>query len=91
MYACKAYVKHMGTVVYQNGFRLIINPKERSHKHMPHCHVVGGGCEARVHLLTLDVLTNSGFSRNDMRKILEAIQFYRDELMATWEEYHGQK
>jgi hypothetical protein len=81
----------MGTIVYQNGFSLMINPKERSHKHMPHCHAIGGGCVARIHLQTFDVLTNTGFSRNDMRKILEAVRFHQDELMAKWEEYHGKE
>jgi len=81
----------MGTVVYQDGFLLVIRLREKSHKHMPHCHVVGGGCEARIHLETFDILTNTGFSRNDMRKILEAVRHHRDELMDKWEEYHGKK
>ena len=43
------------------------------------------------HLETFDILTNKGFSRNDMRKILEAVRHDRDELMAKWEEYHDKK
>jgi hypothetical protein len=88
-------IKHtlsiMGTVVYQDGFNLIIRTKETSHKHLPHCHAVGQGCEARIHLENFDLLTNSGFSQNDMRKIIAAVKHHRDELMDKWREYHDQK
>ena len=71
----------MSTVVYQDGFNILIRTRETSHKHMPHCHVIGQGFEARVHLESFEVLTNSGFSRNDMRKIIDAVRFYKDELL----------
>jgi hypothetical protein len=81
----------MGTVVYQDGFLLVIRLRESSHKHLPHCHAIGSGCEARIHLKTLEILTNAGFTKNDMRKILKAIRHHQDELIAKWEEYHGKK
>jgi hypothetical protein len=81
----------MGTVVFQDGFNLIIRAKEKSHKHLPHCHATGQGFEARIHLETFEVLTNTGFGRGDMRKILSAVKHYQEELMDKWEEYHGQE
>ena len=81
----------MGTVVYQDGFKIIIRAKELGHKHMPHCHVMGSGSECRIHLNTFDVLTNRGFSLNDMKKILEAVRYYQRELLEKWEEFHGQE
>lgn len=79
----------MSTVVYQDGFNIMIRTREKNHKHLPHCHVVGSGCEARIHIETFDVLSNTGFSEKDMRKILAAVQHYQKELKEKWEEYHG--
>ncbi len=79
----------MSTVVYQDGFNLIIRTRERGHKHLPHCHAVGQGFEARIHLETFQVLTNSGFGKGDMRKIIEAVRHYQKELIEKWNEYHG--
>jgi hypothetical protein len=81
----------MGTVVYQDGFNILIRSREKGHKNLPHCHVVGQGCEARIHLESFEVLTNSGFGKGDMRKILEAVKYYQKELLSKWEEYHGKK
>ena len=79
----------MGTEVYQDGYRLTIRTKEKSHKHIPHCHAIGQGFEARIHLETFELLTNTGFSKNDIRKITDAIRYYQVELMEKWKEYHG--
>ncbi len=81
----------MGTVVYQDGFNLAIRSKESKHKHFPHWHAIGQGFEARIHLGTFEVLTNTGFGRNDLRKIVSAVRHYQDVLMEKWEEYHGKK
>lgn len=80
---------YMSTVVYQDGFNIMIRTREERHKNFPHCHVVGSGFEARIHLENLEVLTNSGFGKGDMRKILAAVRHYQKELMEKWEEYHG--
>lgn len=79
----------MSTVVYQEGFNIIIRTRETSHKNLPHCHVVGQGFETRIHLDNFEVLTNSGFGKSDMRKILAAVRHYQKELRDKWEEYHG--
>jgi hypothetical protein len=80
----------MSTVVYQDGFNLMIRSNEGRHRYMPHCHAVGQGFEARIHLETFEVLTNSGFGRGDLRKITAAVKYYENELRAKWEEYHGE-
>jgi Domain of unknown function (DUF4160) len=81
----------MGTVVFQEGFNLRIRTREKGHQHLPHCHAVGHGCEARITLETFDVLSNAGFSKNDMRKILAAVRHYQKELMDKWKEYHDEE
>ena len=81
----------MGTVVYQDGFNLMVRAKEGKHKHLPHCHAIGRGFEARIHLETFEVLTNSGFGRNDIRKIVSAVKHYQEILVEKWEEYHGEE
>lgn len=81
----------MSTVIYQNGFNLMIRSKEGKHKGFPHCHAIGQGFEARVHLETFEVLTNTGFGKNDLRKIVAAVRHYQDLLLDKWEEYHGKE
>lgn len=81
----------MSTVVYQDGFNLIIRSREKNHKYLPHCHAVGKGGEARITLETFQVLSNSGFSQRDIRKIIEAVRYHQAELLAKWEEYHGEE
>jgi hypothetical protein len=78
----------MGTVIFQDGFSILIRSKEGKHKRFPHCHAVGQGHEARIHLETFEVLTNTGFGKNDLRKIVAAVHHYQWLLLEKWKEYH---
>lgn len=78
----------MSTVVYGQGFNLIIRTKEKNHKHLPHCHAVGNGHEARIAIGNFEVLSNTGFTKKDIKKIIAAVKFFQAELMEQWVEYH---
>jgi hypothetical protein len=62
--------------------------------HLPaHVHVVGRGCEAKFQLNCPDgpveVVENFGFSRREMRQILEALQAAVEYLCQEWRRIHG--
>ena len=62
--------------------------------HRPaHVHVVGRGCEAKFQLHCPDgpveVVENFGFSRREIRQIVEALQAAVDYLCQEWRRIHG--
>jgi hypothetical protein len=81
----------MSTVVWLKNIRIEIRSREKNHIGRPHCHAVGRGGDASIDLVSLEVLESQGFSRSDIKQILSKINEYREELMAKWEEYHGQE
>jgi Domain of unknown function (DUF4160) len=54
----------------------------------PHVHVLGKGFEARFDLNTLELLTNTGFSRADIKKIRDHLQVRLISLKEMWNEYN---
>jgi hypothetical protein len=76
----------MSTVFQSRGIKFKINSNDHN---PPHVHVEGYGCNVRVNLLTLEQMDDTEFSHGDLKRIIDAIQTYQDELMAKWEEYHG--
>ena len=56
----------------------------------PHVHAEAGGASLRIDLLTLEPLDDrTDFSRAAVRRIMELVRDYRDELMEAWDELHG--
>jgi len=54
----------------------------------PHVHVVVGGCEAKIELETLKVLSNKSFSRKDLRSALHIVVKHKEEFLEAWEEFN---
>ena len=76
----------MSTVFESRGIKFKINPKDHN---PPHTHVEGYGCTVRVNLLTLEQMDDTDFSLADVRRIIDIVQLYQNELMMKWNEYHG--
>ena len=56
----------------------------------PHVHAEGDGATVRIDLSTLEPLDDrTDFSRVAVRRIIELVKEYRDELMEAWNELHG--
>lgn len=79
----------MPTVLVFNGLRVTIYPND----HRPaHVHVIGRGCEARFELNCqagpVELAENYGFSRREVRQILDALTVKRTELCEAWRKIH---
>lgn len=75
----------MSPTVYEfAGLKVKIHARDHN---PPHVHVVGKGCEARFRLEDLELLSNDGFSRADIRKIVEALKGRALSLQEIWDEY----
>jgi hypothetical protein len=64
------------TIVEYKNFRLVVLTKEQNHKFLPHCHVIEGKGKgktvARIHLKTLEIISNEGgLSERDIKKFRE--------------------
>ncbi len=62
-----------------------------SNEHLPiHVHIENGDGKAKINVATLEVVENHGVKPKDMKKALEIIKLYNEEIIAKWEEYHGE-
>ena len=75
----------MPTVIEYLGLKFKINANDHN---PPHVHVEGRGCSVRISLKSIKVMSIDGFSRSDLKRILEVVRFYQKELMGAWNEYH---
>jgi len=55
----------------------------------PHVHVKRAGNEARVQLDPVDVMDNYGYSRSEIKLVLEIVGKHQAMLMETWRSYYG--
>lgn len=67
-----------------------------SNEHEPkHIHItVGRGhpnVEVRIELETLEVTKVRGFSKKDVRQLIEIVEEYQEHLLELWEEYFSEE
>ena len=80
----------MPTVLTFDGLRVVIYPND----HRPaHVHVIGRGCETVFHLNCgagpAELRENYGFSRREIKQVLDVLRHYSEELCRAWEQIHG--
>lgn len=68
-----------------DGIKIKIHARDHA---PPHVHVEGKGHEARFDLKSLKLLSNTGFSRSDIERILKEIQIRALKLIEIWEAYN---
>ena len=74
------------TIYEFDGIKVKIHAQDHN---PPHVHVEGKGCEARFNLKTLELLTNTGFSRSDIKRIQKEIRIRAVSLLEIWETYNA--
>lgn len=75
----------MPTAFIEDGFRFKIYLND----HAPaHVHVQKDDSEARVTLLTSEVMSSIGFHTRELKKIVELVEKYREMLLEMWDTYH---
>lgn len=75
----------MVTVLRQFGFRFVIYTADHE---PPHAHVVGDG-EARIDIVTLQVMSQGAMSDKDVRRAVNIIAENQQLFLDTWSKYHG--
>lgn len=77
----------MPTVMQFNGLRVVIYYADHDPAHV---HVLGAGNEARINIITNEVMSNFGFSRAEIRTIKAEIAANQQTLLQRWIEFNGQ-
>ncbi|MGE6741896.1 DUF4160 domain-containing protein [Allorhizobium pseudoryzae] len=75
----------MVTVLRLHGLRFVIYTADHE---PPHVHVYGNG-EARISILTSQVITQGGLSDRDVRLAARVVDDHRPLLLEIWRKYHG--
>ena len=74
----------MPTILFIFGLRFFFYSEE----HLPiHVHVRNGDGKANIIVETAEVIDNSGIKPNDLKRAIEVVIQYRDELIKAWNEY----
>lgn len=78
----------MPTILYLFGLRFFFYSEE----HLPiHVHIEQGDNDAKVEIATRKIIYNRGIKTNDMRRALEVIALFENEIIAKWHEYFDNK
>jgi len=76
------------TLHREKGFRFFFYSNEG--KEPPHIHVVKAGCEAKIWLDPVAVAENYGFSKKEIRTILEIVEENLESFLKEYEKWHGE-
>ena len=74
----------MPTIMYLFGLRFFFYSEE----HRPvHVHVQSGDGKAKIDVETGCLIENEGVKPSDLKKALEAVERYKDDIIRAWNEY----
>lgn len=74
----------MPTILYLFGLRFFFYSDE----HLPmHVHVKNGDGKAKILIETASVVENNGLKPADVRKAVEAVEQYREDMIREWKAY----
>ena len=62
-----------------------------SHEHLPiHVHVENGDGRAKINVKTLEIVENQGIKPKDLKKAVQIVKIYQEDIIEKWTEYHGE-
>ena len=74
----------MPTILFLFGLRFYFYSDE----HLPiHIHVINGDGRAKILVETAEVVENTGIKPKDMKRAVDAVILYRDDIIKAWCEY----
>ncbi len=76
----------MPTVIIE-GYKFRFYAQDRDEP--PHMHVLRGGSDAKVWLMTVEVEYACGYHEREINRILELTQTHQAKLLEVWYEYFG--
>ena len=81
------YIICMPTIVTYGSFKISIIPGD----HKPaHVHCVGPDVWVKIEIRTGKVIRNKGVGSQDVRKLQDEIEKYKDVLLKEWRRYCGE-
>ncbi len=82
------YKISMGTIFIFRSAQFVIRTKDHS---PPHVHVIRGDCEAKLEIEGGKIILSEGFSRSDLRRIVEVVLERSVLLLEAWNEIHKEE
>jgi len=74
----------MPTILFLFGLRFFFYSEE----HLPvHVHVENGDGRAKIDVETAEVIENKGLKPKDLKRAVEAVRLYKDDIIKSWNEY----
>ena len=78
----------MPTVLFLFGLRFFFYSDE----HLPmHVHVTNGDGKAKIELETAEVMENNGIKPADLKKAIDAVKLYKEDLIREWKAYFDEE
>ena len=77
----------MPTLFTEGPYRFYFTSHDRGEP--PHVHVERDGTRIKIWLKPIDAVDNNGFSKVEVRKILEIVVRRQRECLEKWDEYFG--
>ena len=60
-------------------------------EHLPiHVHVENGDGRAKINVKTLEIVENQGIKPKDLKKAVQIVKIYQEDIIEKWTEYHGE-
>ena len=74
----------MPTILFLFGLRFYFYSEE----HLPiHVHVESGDGKAKIDVETAVVIENKGLKPKDLKRAVEAVRLYKEDIINSWNEY----
>ena len=74
----------MPTILFLFGLRFYFYSEE----HLPiHVHVESGDGKAKINVETAEVIENKGLKPKDLKRAVEAVRLYKEDIINSWNEY----
>ena len=74
----------MPTILFLFGLRFYFYSEE----HIPiHVHVESGDGKAKINVETAEVIENKGLKPKDLKRAVEAVRLYKEDIINSWNEY----
>ena len=60
-------------------------------EHLPiHVHVENGDGRAKINVKTFEIVENQGIKPKDLKKAIQIVKIYQEDIIEKWTEYHGE-
>lgn len=78
----------MGTIVRYRDVKIIIRTRDHA---PPHVHALRGDAKAKIEIVGQKIHYSLGFSRNDLRRLIEFIARNEELLLEAWNEIYQEE